>query len=219
MDDRNLQNVLTNTLEMTKDHLDLLKTNRYAFLEHLIHAYDSHVPFQNISHTTVSFSERHQPSVEENVKSVYSGIGGRCWTVCSAMHVILKQLGFQPEAIIGSVLVKGLNDHAMNMVRNLKAPGDLYLIDVGFNNASHPPVPLDFETESPVYSFYQQRVRWKKSGDLYTRQDLRKQGFPGFKGEGEQWKDTVSFQLQTFTLEEIEGFIGKAMYGRENSLF
>ena len=220
MDSSKLNRFLMVTLEMTQSDLDLLNSDRFAFLAHLIEAYDSHVPFQNLSTTTVPFVQRHQPTLDENIDAVFQGIGGRCWTMNSAMHVILKALGYEVECILGSAGVNGRNDHMMNIVKNLKAPGDKFLVDVGFGGASHPPVPLDFNDVSPVYSFYHQRVRWAKEGVQYIRQELHNpvagRRMPTQVGE---WEMSVFFTLTPSSLDEIKLSIGQGMYIKPSSIF
>ena len=213
MDHQGLHDFLSITLEMPVCDLDLLKTNRFEFLEKLIKACDSHVPFQNHSHTTVPFDERHQPTVEENIDAVFKGTGGRCWTINSAMHMILKQLGFDVEAIIGSVEKLGAHNNMMNLVRNLQVAGDIYLVDVGFGSASHPPIPLDFDKESPLYSFYHQRIKWVKEGDLYIRKELHNpaagQHFGILDGD---WEIAIYFYKMKCTLDDIKTSIGQVSY-------
>ena len=55
-------------------------------------------------------------SFQENIDAVLARQGGRCWTLNSAMHVLLKELDFNVTPILGSVAKQGGNDHMSNLV-------------------------------------------------------------------------------------------------------
>ena len=49
---------------MEIEEQELQEADKYKFLCRFIKAYDCHVPFQNLSHCTVPFEERHTPTLQ-----------------------------------------------------------------------------------------------------------------------------------------------------------
>lgn len=220
MDQRTLHHFLQTTLGLD---LSMLSVDRYKFLCELIDAYDRHLPFQNLSHTGVPFCERQQPSMDENIAAVLRKEGGRCWTLNGAMHVILHQLGYAPLAIMGGVATREPLVHLMNLVRDLRRPGDVYLIDVGFTCPAHQPVPLDFDgSASPVYQAGYLRVRWIRDGEMngFIRQQeyVPRLGKLFAERDGD-WENAVYFNLTAWEIDDVGAQIGRAMYNKEESLF
>ena len=93
------------------------------------------------------------------------------------------------------------------------------MIDVGFGSCHLPPVPFDFEHESPAYSVYHFKVKYVREEEgSYVRQDFRKRKSPD-GSTTEEFKDVIYFDLTPRTLDEIKDMIGKEIYKKNNSLF
>jgi hypothetical protein len=205
---KRLDEFLRGTLEMSECDLDLLQTDKYLFLERLIQAYECHVPWQNLSFTSVPFADRMLPTVEQVVEAVLSSEGGLCWTVNAGFYVIMKELGYDVTPILGAIAVKKRGPfhnyvHIMILVKSLVTENDKYLVDTGFASFSHMPVPLDFDVESPVYKRHLAITKYIKKGDEYLRCDMGK-GMPGrWPTKEGDWNVTIFFDLKPRTLEVI----------------
>ena len=215
-----IHDFLENILELSPDEIRNRHDNRLHFLTSLCSSYDCHIPFQNLTTTCVPFPERKQPTLQENIEAVFAQLGGRCWTLNSAMYVLLKELGFDVKPIIGSVYEEGMNNHMMNLVENVNHKGDVYLVDVGFGGAAHQPVPLDFEAESPVYKAGHQTTRWVRRGNMYIRQDVTDPVINGkIKIMEDIWGHIVYFTLEEQSVEFIGRSIDKKAYSIRGFFF
>ena len=225
-DSERLRAFLTSTLGLD---LGVLLTDRYQFLCDLINAFHQHEPFQDLTHTGVPFSERREPTIEECLESVFREEGGMCWTLNGAMHVILAQLGYRPDGILGAVGRPTRPQHMMNLVRDLRSPGDVYLVDVGMASRPHGLIPMDFAgCVSPVYRVHDQKLRWVRNrcddgGETIVRQDefiptlgARYSGRVDRTGE---WEDAIYFSLTPKPVDEIRQTIAKNIYCVRNSIF
>ena len=79
-----------------------------------------------------------------------SGKGGVCYPLNICGKLLLEALGYDIYWITGNISAP--DNHLMTIVRNLRSPGDQYLVDVGLASPNFEPIPLDFGEESPVYS-------------------------------------------------------------------
>lgn len=68
------------------------------YLNKLIHAHQSRVPFENLTRIC-DFKERPAAfsSLEESIESMINGAGGVCWSHARAFRWLLKELGFKTE--------------------------------------------------------------------------------------------------------------------------
>lgn len=225
-----LKQLLHEVLKLSDQDLDLLNYDRLAFLNKINAVYNRRLPFQNLSHTCVPFEQRHMPTIQENINTALSGIGGRCWTLNSVMYVVLKELGFKVIPSLASVaaavevnqpaLTVDRGNHMINLVRSVKEEGDFYLMD-SFSYAAHQVIPLDFETESPVYKVPLATIRWLKRGGFYIRQELYNQVNPVHKmltREG-KWVNIMYFSGQEKSIKDIHTSIDKICYANRKSKF
>lgn len=108
-------------------YLERLGLNKSApdlkFLNELILAHQSHVPFENLTRIC-DFIERPAKfsSLEESLQNILNGNGGVCWSQARAFHWLLKELGFKTQYLFmdpGHVCLKVTLDQD-------------YYVDVGY---------------------------------------------------------------------------------------
>ncbi len=191
------------------------ETEPLSLLQDLTRAVLNSVPFHNVFHLATPIHERRAPSLEENIKGFLSCRGGMCWTLNSAMYVILETLGYDVISVLASVFEEGTDDHAVSIVRNVAVPGDAYLVDVGFGYPSFHIVPLDFERESEVFSDSFGRYRLVKVREgLFCREhvepDLKtsKEHVPGYY-----------FKNERCDVETIGNYIDRNIYKSSKTHF
>ena len=207
-----LYDFLKNNLEMPQADLDLLHTDKYAFLERMADAYTKHIPFQNLTHTSVPLAERVPTTAEEAVEDVFSGLGGMCWTLNSVFYLLIKGLGFDVHCINGAMGILPLQEggHLMLLLKNVVKEGDKYLVDVGYYFDSHQMIPFDFDEESPEYKLRSKTVKWLKRDDTYIRCELcipgQKHQWPIREGD---WEHVMFFTLKPRTLDDTTKIIKK----------
>ena len=80
---------------------------------------------------------------------------------------LLEALGFDTYWL-GCDFKASSNNHILTIVRNVRAPGDSYIVDVGQGTPNFKPIPLNFEEESPLYSqsFSQYKFVRERDGRL-----------------------------------------------------
>ena len=71
-----------------------LERNRPDFLDDLIEAFYSSVPFQNVTLLSQPAEERRVPTWEDIKAAVNGGYGGLCYTLSAFMNAILTALGY-----------------------------------------------------------------------------------------------------------------------------
>ena len=126
-----------------------LERNRPDFLDDLIGAFYSSVPFQNVTLLSQPAEERRVPTWEDIKAAVNGGYGGLCYTLSAFMNALLTALGYDTYLAGGCVQYDGPT-HMLVIVRDLTTRGSLHLVDVpGY--PTFQAIPLDFEKESPVY--------------------------------------------------------------------
>ena len=112
--------------------------------------------------------------------------------MCYALNVfskyLLEALGYDIYWI-GSDVGYPCN-HILTVVNNLKTPGDKFLVDVGFGVPNFEPIPIEFESESPVYAHSYARVKYVFKGGKLIRCHKSKRCTQLPQGAGDtEWKE------------------------------
>ena len=146
--------------------LKKLEEDRTLFLNDLIKAFYCSVLFQNITLLSKPEANRHVPTWEEVKAAVMGGRGGLCYPLSVFMTYLLEALGYEVYFPASSIFWS--NNHMTTIVQNLSFPGSKHLVDVtGF--PTFEAVPLDFEKESPVYSYSFLEFKFVKEGNKILR--------------------------------------------------
>nr|XP_027231332.1 uncharacterized protein LOC113822980 [Penaeus vannamei]XP_027231333.1 uncharacterized protein LOC113822980 [Penaeus vannamei] len=115
-----------------KDAEKLLREEPRKFLSDLMKAYQAHLPFQCLSLLAQPLEERHVPTQEEIVEAGMSMEGGLCFTLNTFMYLLLRALGFKVDVLDGSFSLScHPHTHMVVLLRDLSAPGDNYIVDIG----------------------------------------------------------------------------------------
>ena len=96
------------------------------------------------------------------------------------MKALLEALGYKIHHCTSDI---GSSDnHILNVVTDLVAPGDRHLVDVGIGYPTFEPVPLDFTHESRTYrhSFLEYKFVWE--GDRLVRYHCSREAQPLITG-------------------------------------
>lgn len=146
--------VLGLTLDLNGTYKNLHESKpseaRLSLLNQIIRAFSYKVPFHNLTLMSKPLEERAKPNTEQLLERVLSGSGGLCFENNTSLKMILETLGFKVDHIVSRVLVPG--NHIITTIRDVKSRGDVFLAEVGCGYPAFEAVPLDFESESPVYN-------------------------------------------------------------------
>ncbi len=125
------------------------QTDPHGFLNELILRYHETIPFQSLSLIAVNPLSRRRPTFDETKQAVTTTRGGLCYSLNTFMKFLLEALGYEVYFVCSSIVES--DNHIVTIVCNLIAHGDRYLVDVGSGYPTFEAIPLDFESESPVY--------------------------------------------------------------------
>ncbi|KAL5460335.1 hypothetical protein EMCRGX_G033780 [Ephydatia muelleri] len=139
---------ITDVLKLT-DAREKLISNRVKFLDDLIKAHHSVVPFQNVTLLSQPIEERHVPTWNDIKAAVMGGYGGLCYTLAGFMKALLAALGYDVHFASGAIFYP--NNHVTVIVNNLTFSGSLHMVDLS-GYPTFEVIPLNFEKESPEYN-------------------------------------------------------------------
>ena len=88
-----------------------LEEDRVTFLNMLIKATHSTVPFQNIMLLGQAEADRHKPTLKETKSAMMGGFGGCCYTIGVFMTYLFQALGYEAHLSAGSI-----NNHLDNHI-------------------------------------------------------------------------------------------------------
>lgn len=131
------------------DAREKLISNRVKFLDDLIKAHYSIVPFQNVTLLSQPVEERHVPTWNEIKAAVMGGYGGLCYTLAGFMKALLAALGYNVHFASADIFYP--NNHVTVIVNNLTFSGSLHMVDLS-GYPTFEAIPLNFEKESPEYN-------------------------------------------------------------------
>ena len=201
-------NYLTKQLDII-DAAHVLTRDPLALLEKLSIRYTERVPFQNITILSSPIGTIDVPSLDQIKSDHLSGRGGLCYGHNRFFCELLCALGYKAHMASGQVTNP---DGHLVVIVDAMPNGDTgtpYFVDNGFGIPHHRPVPLDFETESPVYNLGHSIFKITREGELYTRWSA-KQGTKFLcaseyeKGQNNfEWKKAFTFTTKPNTIANI----------------
>ncbi|XP_013394785.1 arylamine N-acetyltransferase 1 [Lingula anatina] len=128
-----------------------LNTDKLSFLNDIIYEYHCKVPFHNLDVLALPVSERRIPNLTELKERGLSGRGGLCYQNNTFLYFVLRVLGYDISLAKGQVDIPG--DHVLLVAHDVVMSDDNYLIEAGMGYPTLKAIPLDFQDESPVYTF------------------------------------------------------------------
>ncbi|XP_013394787.1 arylamine N-acetyltransferase 1 [Lingula anatina] len=128
-----------------------LNQDKLSFLNDIIYEYHCKVPFHNLDLLALPVSERRIPNLAELKDRGLSGRGGLCYQNNTFLYFVLRVLGYDITLAKGQVEIPV--DHVLLVAHDVVTSGDSYLIDAGGGYPTLIAIPLDFQDESPVYTF------------------------------------------------------------------
>ena len=146
-----------------------LKEDHVAFLNELIKAVHSSVPFQNITLLNQDVAEQHVPTVEDIKADLMGGKGGLCYTIGVFITHLLQAIGYDTYLCAGSIMVFDSSNHVICIVENLTSPGSKHMVDAWTGWPTFEAIPLDFQDESPIYSFSFLESKFIRKGTTIQR--------------------------------------------------
>lgn len=182
-----------------------LQSDRKNLLDEIIITIQGKIPFQSLTLMAVPPGERSRPNVEAIKAECMAGIGGLCYNLNVFTWGLLKGLGYFAQLCPATCTssVTSPNNHLLVLVHDLQNRGDVHLVECGFGFPTFRAVPLDFESESPVYvdSFLEykyvkindQYLRMHGKGDMIKRNDPPVEGLDFFQGH---WRRFYFFSLR-----------------------
>ena len=146
---------ITNVLGI-KHPEDEMKTNRLEFLNKMICAFYSAMPFQNVTLMSKPLPERHVPTLDEIKTPLLNGTGGLCPNLNISFFMLLKAIGFDVYLNLSRIFPEQYgkdanNYHSIILVKSVIKENDLYLIDVGAAHPAFQAINLEFNDETPVF--------------------------------------------------------------------
>ena len=151
------------------DASELLPRDPLSLLNKLSVRYLEVLPFQNITNMSAPIGAISVPSLEEIKSDHLTGRGGVCYGHNRFIFELLCAMGY--KAHLSSGCVENPGDHLVVIV-DAMPNGDTttsYLLDNGFGFPHNQAIPLDFDTESPVYNLGHTIFKITREGDVYTR--------------------------------------------------
>lgn len=143
-------------------------SDKLNVLGEILMSWQDKIPFQTVTQMALPPKERKAPTMTENVQSIMTLQGGRCWTHNAVMHALLTSLGFDAIQLVGSVFAPGSENHALVLIRGLAGEHSQHVVDVGFG-AYHPtPVSLDFKEKSETVYGVNKPYRYVKYDDYFV---------------------------------------------------
>ena len=133
-----------------KEPEDGMERNRLDFLNKLICAFYSAMPFQNVTHIAKPYSERSVPSITEIKQSMLSRQSGLSCTSNLSLYMMLQSVGFDVYLNF-TVCYPEENDdedHVMLLIKNVETDSDVYLVEGGTGHPVFQAISLDFWEES-----------------------------------------------------------------------
>ncbi|XP_013393728.1 arylamine N-acetyltransferase 1-like [Lingula anatina] len=128
-----------------------LNTDKLTFLNDMIYEYHCKVPFHNLDLLALPVSERRIPNLAELKDRGLSGRGGLCYQNNTFLYFVLRALGYDVTLAKGHV--KNPGDHVLLVAHDVVTSGDSYLIEAAIGYPTLRAILLDFQVESPVYTF------------------------------------------------------------------
>ena len=113
-----------------------------------------------------------RPSPEEIKRDALAGKGGLCYTINVFMKWLLEALGYDVYCVCGKV-GDGVG-HLAIIVNNVVKRGDRFIFDAGMGYPTFELTPLDFETETEIYSHSFLKYKFMWEGELVVRCHQRK---------------------------------------------
>ena len=190
------------------DAADALIRDPLALLEKSSFRYTERVPFQNITILSSPIGTIDVPSLEQIKSDHLAGRGGLCYGHNRFFCELLCALGYEAHLASGQVRKPG--DHLVVIIDampngNTDTP---FLVNNGFGFPHHRAIPLDFETESPVYNLGHSIFKITREGELYTR-FTAKQGKKFLcaseyeKGDNFEWIRSFTFTTKPNSIANI----------------
>ena len=144
-----------------------MKRNRLEFLNKLLCAFYSAMPFQNVTHISKPLSERQVPPVAEIKQCLLSGVGGLCCTSNLSLFMMLQSIGF--DVYLNFTICfpeeNDDDDHVILLIKDVKTEGDMYIVEGGCGHPVFQAISLDFGEESPLNHESYLRYKFIKFGE------------------------------------------------------
>ncbi|XP_074654997.1 uncharacterized protein LOC141908729 [Tubulanus polymorphus] len=205
-----------------------MKKERLDFLNRIILAIYHATPFQSISLLSMDPDTRHVPTWLEIKDAMFTKQGGLCLVLNAFLHELLLALGFEVY-IAYSLDYFDINcDHIVVIAENVSAPGDRYLVDVGFGYPIFEALSLDFDGDhSPAYEMSYWTIRLARDrgeddcdrgedgcdrfvvesydGGIEERRTLQNVEFieDMIIPQNARWLEEFTFQTRPYSLEEF----------------
>ena len=211
---------LKDKLGVTNVHQRYLE-DRASLLDDIIKHFMHVIPFQTLTQVSLPNDAKRIPTLEENIQLLLSGQGGLCWTLNTAMLFVLEALGYEvfPGLCETTFSETTRDDHIILIVKNLRKPGDYHLVDVGMAIPNFRSIPLDFETESPVYRDSCETYKFvKKDGKILRLHKTYPEGMH-FSHVAGEWGYLCRFTLNPCPLDQNEIAINKWVYSQVGHYF
>ena len=152
-----------------------------------------------------------RPSLEEIKHDALAKKGGLCYTINVFMKCLLEALGYNVYYI--AAIVNGAVNHITIIVANVVTSGDCFLFDPGLGYPNFELIPLNFLTETEVYSHSFVRYKFIREGEYVVRCHKSTEEnddpieLPGVLENG--WKKIMYIDLTPRELKYFDGIINK----------
>ena len=177
-------------------------------LEQIVRAFHMKIPFQNITLLAQPPGTQDVPSCKEIKRDMLAGLGGLCYTNNVFMTELLRALGLHAEQLAGTCNLAHPNNHILTSVKHLTSADSIHLVDVGCGYPTYQTIPVDFDSESPVYTNGFLKYKFTRNDSNRNAlqrvhlQDFR-QGSPGEDFMRQPWERFYDFDLVVRGLEHF----------------
>ncbi|XP_023931193.1 arylamine N-acetyltransferase 1-like [Lingula anatina] len=195
-------------------------TDRLSFLNDIIYEYHCKVPFHNVDLLALPVSERRLPNLTELKERGLSGRGGLCYQNNTFLYFVLRALGYDVTLVKGQVKYPG--NHVLLVAHDVVTSGDSYLIEAGMGYPTMKAIPLDFQDESPVYTFSFCTLKYVRmeDGEFHRmHKGLAKDSYKGENDLDNSWRYVYSFNTAPCILKDFESSMVRPYTNPTTSIF
>ena len=176
--------------------LKKLEEDRVHFLNEVIKAVHSNLPFQSVS-INQREDDRHLPTLDEIKTAALNRQGGLCYSLVVMTVKLLSTFGYDAH-FIGADVNGSLNNHVAGIVLNLTHPGSKHLVEIN-GWPTFEAVPLDFKKESPVYGQSFLQFKFVREGSAIVRYHLKTNHCPmasdDLYNDRDVWRKICAFDI------------------------
>lgn len=141
-----------------------LQESRLDFLNSLIYAMHQKIPFQTVYRTSVPLKDRKRLTFSMIKQHMFKTYGGTCQVIQPFFKCLLDALGYKTDFCPATVS-GAFERHICVIVHDVGVKGNKHIVEVSNIHPTFKAIPLNFERESPIYSFSYFKYKYVRTAD------------------------------------------------------